>query len=147
MSSVRLMAAAALALLAAGGLGWLYLHPSSSPGGTGRFEVAVVGPGGQPVFNGTVQARNATALSVLEAAGAAAHFAVATTVYQGYGADPCSGTYVTSIAGHAASGPSGWVYRVRLPGGPWRSPARSATCEGLTAGEQVQWRWTDGGEG
>jgi len=120
---------------------WVWSQASPSPtAGVLRVPVHVVGQGGREVFNGTVVTANATALSALQAAGRAGHFAVVLRDYAGYGS---CGAYVASVAGQGEQGTGGWVYRVWSPAEGWSMPPRSAACTPLGQGERLEWAWSD----
>lgn len=118
----------ALFLVGAAALGaW---KTQESLGDAGAFAVLVVGPDGA-LFDGRVEAANATALSLLLATG----LDVERDDYPGMG------TYVRSVGGFAASGASGWVYEVERDGA-WLSGDRSAARFAVREGEALRWSWT-----
>lgn len=142
MRSIRLLVAVSLLVAAVATLGWAWLHADDPVTSAGDFPVAVVAADGTDVYNGTLHAENATALSVLQAAGAAGGFEVRVRSFGAYGGRSCDGAYVESVAGHAAQGASGWVFRVWTPASGWTSPAESAACVALHPGDRLEWRWT-----
>lgn len=101
-----------------------------------EVEVAVLPPGAEPLFNGTLVLENATAFSALARASEVGRFAVETEDYP-------NGLYVSSIGGIAAEGASGWVYVVERAG-TLVSGDRASDAFGLRDGERVEWRWSDG---
>lgn len=120
-----------LAVVAAGAVAVAALQ-DRAPGAGGAFDVEVIGPQGA-LFAGPVRVDAATALLALQATG----LELETRTYPGMG------TYVVSVAGHEASGPSGWVYEV-LRGGAWSSGDRSAERYALEPGDALRWSWTRG---
>lgn len=136
MGSLRLVLAVVLLVASAAAAGAAYVALRESPGGAGEHGVRVIGPQGL-VFEGEVRVDEATALSVLLAAGRMGGFKVEVAEYPGMGA------YVWSIAGHEARGASGWVYEV-VRDGATRNGDRSAALQPLQPGDAVTWRWTDG---
>ncbi len=143
--ALRLAAAASLATLAAAAALFLLASGGTEPGATGSYAIAIIGPGGDNIWNGTVHADNATALSVLHAAAEAGGFDI---TVQDYGV--ACGLYVRGIAGHVAAetDPTGWVYEVRNAGstsasGDWIWADRSADCYPLSAGQELRWRWSE----
>ncbi|MCA1818876.1 MAG: hypothetical protein ABR562_07775 [Thermoplasmatota archaeon] len=143
MRSIRMLAAVAFLAAAAAALGWAWLHAEPPATTTGDFGVTVRDADGHAIFNGTVHATNATALSVLQEAARRAGFEVQVRSFGAYGGRACDGQYVESVAGRGAEGASGWVVRVwRKAAGEWSSPVQSAACEALADGDAVEWRWT-----
>lgn len=132
------MAVGIVVLLVAGGVGaWVWSRSNS--GDTGSFHVEITGPSAT-LFNGTVHADNATALTVLLAASESGHFAVLTREYPGMGA------YVYSIGGFTAHDSSGWIYEVHKGAG-WVAGDRSASLYPIHEGEDLRWRWVDSWSG
>lgn len=130
--SLRLaVALVVLVAVVAGGAAVAGLQ-AGEPGAPGAFHVEVQGPDAV-LFAGPVTVQEATALRALEATG----LPIETRRYPGMG------TYVTSVAGHAASGASGWVYEV-FRGDEWRSGDRSAERFALEPGDALRWSWTRG---
>lgn len=142
MRSIRLLSAIALLAAAVAALGWAWGNAEDPATSGGDFPIAVIAADGHDVYNGTLHAANATALSVLQAAGAAGGFEVRVRTFGAYGGRSCDGTYVESVAGDAAQGASGWVFRVWTQASGWTSPAESAACVALHPGDRLEWRWT-----
>lgn len=130
--SRRLVLAIGLLVLLAGGAVGLYALRTLD-GTPGQYRVLVIGPGDDILFDGNVTASDGTVLSALRATG----LALDVREYPGMGA------YVRGIAGHQASGASGWIYEVGRDGA-WSSGDTSAEFAPLTAGDEVRWRWTEG---
>lgn len=139
MGAPRTLTAVVLvALMLAGGVAaWEWTRPKA--GDSGAFHVEVTGPDSS-LFNGSLDVENATALALLQAAGAKAHFEVLTREYPGMG------TYVYSIGGFTARDASGWVYEVRK-NGKWIAGDRSAAYYPVHEGEDLRWRWVDSWSG
>lgn len=126
----RMLLALAVLVLLAAGAGALVALREPDAGASDAFGVEVLGPEGA-LFEGTVRAENATALTALLATG----LDVDVVEYRGMGA------YVRAIEGHAAAGPDGWVYEVRRDGA-WTNGDRSAASFPLREGDEVRWSWT-----
>lgn len=135
---VQTAAFALAALLLLGGLAAATLREAPEAA-SGAVRVVVTGPGAEPIHDGTVDVENGTALDALLAAADAGGFAVETRAYS-------YGTYVVSIAGHRASGASGWIYAVER-GGERRPADRAADLMPVGEGDTVRWTWTDGSQG
>lgn len=140
MAVRRLAAAALLLALLAGAALWLRgdVPPPASTGGV--HAVAILGPGGAPFWNGTVEvAGEATALSALQAAAEAGDFTI--------GVRRSFALWVVRIGPYAEDAAGGWNFCV----GDGRSYAwvpMAADQRRLAAGEAVRWVWvTDGGNG
>ena len=112
---------------------WL-LQPSDAVE-VAEHPIMVVGPEGT-IYNGSVHATS-TPLAVLLAASEAGGF---TVEWQGDGPT----AFVTSIAGHANSGPGGWCYEVLGIEG-WVQPFRSAGDYRLPPSAPVRWVYESGG--
>ncbi len=126
---------AVLALVAMVGVTY-WLIGDAPDGGSGTFHVVVIGPAGE-IYNGTVEATDATAFSVLLAASDAGGFLVE---YQGQG----SSVFVTSIDGHANQGAGGWCYGVDSGAG-WQRPLESAGAHALQDGSRLRWLYEPDG--
>lgn len=131
--ALALTGAAALLLLAVRDSG-----PGPSP--MASYPVQVIAPEGALLYNGTVDAANATALSVLELAARNGGFALEV---QGSG---CPGAYVKSVADHGPAGAGGWTFRIARAGQDWGlPPSESAACCPLRPGDRLEWRWSTEG--
>lgn len=102
--------------------------------GAARVRVLVEGPS-SVIWNGTLDAENGTALSVLLAAADAGGFAVEKRTYP-------YGSYVVAIDGHRARGTAGWVYAVERDG-ERREGDRAADRTSVQDGDLVAWWWTE----
>jgi len=128
------LAASAVALLLA------VRDPGPAATAPATFHVQVVQADGQSLFNGTIEAANATALSLLQGAAAQGGFSLEV---QGSG---CPGAYVKSIAGQGPSGAGGWTFRIAHVGEDWGlPPSESSACCSLRPGDRLEWRWTTEG--
>lgn len=123
---------AILALAIVGGLFVLQFLTISRNEGVVEVTV-VVEKNATSMHNGTLRVRDATALSALEAAGAAAAFDVETQPYPG------TGTYVVRIGTWRADGAEGWLYCVGRS--PCVHPPLAADRYALKEGDLLQWHW------
>lgn len=130
------VAALVLAAVAAA-VWWSLAHAPADPRPSGPFEVFVVGPTSL-LYNGTVQAADADALSVLQALAARDGFTVDVDDLAG-----CSFDYVRGVAGYAETATGGWNYYLRGEGAAWAWQDHAASCGGLHAGDDVLWCWVE----
>lgn len=117
----------ALALAGAGAVAW---WSAQRAGGDSGDYPLVVAAGTRELFNGSVEAPNATALSALLASG----------LDVGLERYPGMGSYVVAIEGERADAAGGWVYEV-LRDGAWLSGDRSADSFALQKGDALRWSW------
>lgn len=134
--SRRHLVALVLALVASGAGAAAYVATRGADAVAGTHAVRIEGPAGT-LFDDSVSVERATALSVLLAAAGKGGFGVEVDEYPGLGA------YVRAIAGHEASGTSGWIYEVSSADGGWVAGDRSAALRALAPGEAVRWRWIE----
>ena len=138
MLALRRVAPFLLLLLLASGGAWLVGSAPRGAGPAGSYALLLQGPGGEILFDGSVEVQEATALSVLRAAAGQADLDLEV---EGEGG-PCGWVYVVAVAGHREAGSAGWEYWVRPAGGAWDLPDHSAACHALRPGDSVLWRWT-----
>jgi hypothetical protein len=142
MGRLRFLAAAGLlALLSAGAVWVAGLAPHGTTAAAPHF-VAVVGPGGAIMANGTIEAEPATPLGALQALGFARGFDVEVEESAGFGG--CSRHYVVGIAQQRETASGGWNFYVREPSGAWEWQPAGAACVELDAGDEVEWCWVEG---
>lgn len=135
---MRLLLSVALLAVTLGAAGALAAWGMQrAQGDSGAFGVIALGPDGTPILDATVAVADATVLLVLERATAEAGLQLELETYPGMG------TYVRSIAGHRASGATGWIYEVQREGA-WHSGDRSAEHYPLQKGDATRWTWTGG---
>ncbi|MEK6986058.1 MAG: hypothetical protein AABX89_06725 [Candidatus Thermoplasmatota archaeon] len=106
-------------------------------GAAGLYSVAILGPEGEPFWNGTVAvaASAATVLGALEAAAASGRFFL--DIEQS-----SLGAYVRAIGPYAEelSSGMGWCFLVDAGDG-YRDVRAAADARALQAGERVLWRY------